>query len=272
MTIVTPKLCATDAIAVVLNAVQSLPVFVAGSAVAASVYSNVDDCSYDDVDAFCATQNTVMAAAERLLHLGFTLDERMAKVYNRWLKYGNNGWHTNSLKLERSDGLKVNLVYKTVGRSPVNSLAQVIESFDFGLLAVGYDASDGAFAPVRDMRGYLFPGHQPSGALPLMPNKRDAWRQGLISQYNGIREVGRYAKYAGYGFDMSLVKDDLVVGYWNAAAYLANRTDHKDKVLLGQIYESIAMAMEVDDIDKLSEAGREILYMDSLDEIMEALE
>jgi hypothetical protein len=264
------KMPARIAIEQVQQTLAGLPVYIAGSAVAAATYSIIDDFAYDDVDVFCSTPNALIASAQLLLNNGFVLDDKFTKVWRRWLKYGTKNWHTNSLKLELPAGanLKVNLVYKLVDGHPTTSLAQVIESFDFGLLAVGVDVESGNW---RDMRGYLFPDKNPDGPLPLMPNKQSNWRGGFISQYNGLREVGRYAKYHGYGFDMSAVKDDLVTGYWACAEYLTNRSD-PEKIQLGQIYESIAMYMENDDIVKLAEAGAEILYLDELDKIMEALE
>ena len=75
--------------------------------------------------------------------------------------------------------------------------------------------------PIQDMRAYLFPGHDINGPLPLMPQRRDAWRGGFISQYQGMRELGRYAKYARYGYDMSAVQNDLIEGYMNAATYMS---------------------------------------------------
>ena len=111
-----------------------------------------------------------------------------------------------------------------------------------------------------------------------MPNKRMDWRNGFISQYNGVREVGRYAKYVQYGHDLSLVKDDLVTGYWSAATYLKDRAGRaitgqdQDKALLAAIYETIAKMIEADQIDECAEAGKKILVLDQLDQIMEALE
>lgn len=264
------KVPALVAIEDVHKVVAGLPVYIAGSAVAASQYSQIKDDAYDDIDLFCSTAHVLIATASQLMHAGYELDDRFKRVWARWLRFGMKGWHTNSLKLEHpGTRVKINLVYKLTDKHPTSSLAQVIESFDFGLLAMGLDCEEGAW---RDMRAYLFPMHNPNGALPLMPNKRTNWRSGFISQYNGIREVGRYAKYHDYGFDMSLVKDDLVTGYWEAGSYLTNRTDNPEKVQLGQIYESIAMTMEKDDIVKLREVGKEILYLDELDKIMEALE
>lgn len=266
MVAVSPAGAAISGVAAV---VAGLPVYIAGSSVAAARLPLVNDLAYDDIDLFCASPNSLMSAAERLMAAGWRTPDRFSRVYHRWLRYGFNKWHTNSLKLEDSWGGKVNLVFKLVDGHATTSLAQVIESFDFGLLAQGFDCEDGQW---RDMRSYLFPSLNPDGPLPLMPNKRSNWRAGFISQYNGLREVGRYVKYADYGFDMSAVKDDLVCGYWAAAEYLLDRDDQPDKVKLGQIYQSIAIHMESDHWDEMRAAGAEILFLDDLDKIMEALE
>jgi hypothetical protein len=110
-----------------------------------------------------------------------------------------------------------------------------------------------------------------NGPLPMMPNKRANWRGGFISQYNGLREAIRYAKYVNYGYDLSLVKLDLVEGWYAAASYLTQR-DEVDKQQLGKIYEVIADKIQADDVDAITEAGEEILHMDELDAIMDALE
>ena len=241
------------------------PVFLAGSLVAAETYG-LD--SYHDVDLFCPTSQVLIATGQKLLDNGFKLDDRFDRVWHRWLRYGFKTWHTNSLRMHDSNGTEFNLVYKLTDGHPTTSLGQVIESFDFGLLATGYDLEPNI---KRDMRGYLFAGHSPHGPLPMMPNKRDNWRNGFISQYNGLREAGRYAKYHGYGYDMSLVKDDLVTGYWEAASYLGNRFE-EDKQQLGKIYEAIALKIEDDCIDELSEAYATLDFNDTLDKIMDALE
>ena len=251
----------------VLKNLATLPACVAGSVVASDLY-DLPLMDTSDVDVFCYTEQALINGISRLLASGYTLDERHDRVWGRWLKYGLRGWHTNSLKLHSPQGIETNLVYKLVGGVPMNSLASVLESFDFGLLASGYDLSDGAW---RDMRSFLFPTYDLTGPLPLMPNKREAWRNGFISQYNGLREAGRYAKYTRYGHDLSLVKDDLVTGYWQISSYLRDRGD-QDKLTLAQIYETIALKIEEDAIDELAEASKEILTLDSLDQILEVLE
>lgn len=261
---------ASALVADVLQRVKGEPVFLAGSLVAAETYGLT---GYHDVDLFCPTPQVFISLGTKLQMQGFKVEDRMARSWHRWLRYGFKSWHTNSFKLFDPNGIEWNLVYKLTDGHPTTSLAQVIESFDFGLLGTGYDVELGQF---RDMRDYLFPDFtrtliKMGCALPMMPAKRDNWRNGFISQYNGLRECGRYAKYQGYGYDLSLVKDDLSVGYWSAAAYLSTTFD-PEKQQLGKIYEAIAQHIDLDNIDQLSEAAKQIDYKDSLDVIMEALE
>jgi hypothetical protein len=257
---------ASALIADVRNLLRGSPVYLAGSLVAAETYGKNN--AHHDVDLFCPTPQVLISTGQKLLDAGFKLDDRFSRVWERWLRYGFKTWHTNSLRMHDAMGTEYNLVYKLTDGHPTTSLGQVLESFDFGLLATGYDLECGSF---RDMRGYLFPGLDPDGPLPMMPNKRSNWRNGFISQYNGLREIGRYAKYHGYGYDMSAVKDDLATGYMAAASYFTNAFD-ADKQQLGKIYEVCYIHIEDDNIDQLAEAAKLIDYKDSLDKIMEALE
>jgi hypothetical protein len=263
---------ASALVADVLQRVKGEPVYLAGSLVAAETYGLT---GYHDVDLFCPTPQVFISLGTKLQVAGFKPDERMERAWHRWLRYGFKSWHTNSFKLFDPNGMEWNLVYKLSDGHPTTSLAQVLESFDFGLLGTGYDVESVQF---RDLRPYLFPNEYRSkgntlhpSALPMMPNKRDNWRNGFISQYNGLRECGRYAKYTEYGYDLSLVKDDLSTGYWSAAAYLSTTFD-EEKQELGKIYEVIAQHIDLDNIQQLSDAAKKIDYKDSLDLIMEALE
>lgn len=257
---------AGDVIADVRNLLRGKPVFLAGSLVAEEAYGMSD--AHTDVDLFCPTEQALISTGQYLLDQGFKFGDRFERTWARWIRFGFNKWHTNSLKLHCPSGNEFNLVYKMTEGHPTTSLAQVIESFDFGLLAEGWDLESDTY---RDMRTYLFPDHSPSGPLPLMPNKRMNWRNGFISQYNGLREVGRYAKYHEYGYDMSQVKDDLVTGYYSAASYMLNHFD-AEKQQLGKIYETCAIKIEDDKIDELTESYKLLDFKDSLDQIMEALE
>lgn len=242
------------------------PVYFAGSLVAEEAHGLSN--AHSDVDLFCPTDQVLISIGQKLLDQGYKFGPRFERTWARWLRYGFNKWHTNSLRLISPGGVDTNLVYKTTDGHPTTSLSQVLESFDFGLLAVGYDLEENVY---RDLRPYLFPGMDIHGPLPMMPNKRSNWRNGFISQYNGLREAGRYAKYHNYGYDLSLVKDDLCTGYWAASSYFSTHFD-PDKQMLGRIYEAIALHIEADNIDELTQAAKQIDYKDALDAIMEALE
>lgn len=257
---------ASAIIADVRTLLRGSPVFLTGSLVAEEAYGKSN--AHSDVDLFCPTQQQLISTTQFLMCHGYTVDDRFKRVWARWLKYGMKNWHTNSMRLESPSGHETNLVYKLADGHATTSLAQVIESFDFGLLAMGYDLETDTY---RDMRSYLFPGMDPDGPLPLMPNKRESWRNGFISRYNGLREFGRYAKYYDYGYDLSGVKDDLCTGYRSAADYLVPHHD-AEKQQLGAIYEVIAETIERDDIAQLKQTTKMIDYDDPLDVIMDALE
>ena len=264
----------------IVNLLQGEPVSLVGSNVAIAMFGLTT--VGNDWDAFVPNEfmlGRVTGAASRL---GFTQQERDSKITRRWCQFGLNRWHTNSVHFITPEGHELNVVYKSVGGNPVQGLGQVLESFDFGHLAGGFDMQLGTF---HDMRQFLFEDYfdkylnlpfDPDGPLPLMPAKAEAWKQGLISQYNGIRELARYVKHHDYGFDMSLVKADLVTGYFNAANYWRDRLGTPEQ--MGQwstqstIYELAATKIEADDIDDLRDAAKQIDYSDSLDKIMEALE
>ena len=257
----------TELIGSVAQQLTALPACIAGSAVAAELHG-LPLGQFADVDVFCYSDAAMVAGAMRLMQAGFELEDRHSRVWHRWIKYGMSGWHTNSLKLLSPDGAEVNLVYKKINRHPLTSLSAVLESFDFGLLGAGYDLELGIF---QDMRTYLFPGLDIDGPLPLMPQRRDAWRGGFISQYQGMRELGRYAKYALYGYDMSAVQNDLIEGYMNAASYMSNRTE-PEKQMLARIYWVAADKLRMNDLNDLEEFGKLIVTTDTLDAIMDELE
>lgn len=244
------------------------PVFIAGSCVAADVYSKGEE-GFSDLDIFTPTEQVLISTVETLLHHGYTMDDRFSRVWHRWLKYGLKGWHTNSMRLFSKRDVETNVIYKIVDGHPTTTLGQVLESFDFGLLAVGYDLEqDSTF---RDLRPYLFPGMDITGALPMLPGRRDAWRNGFISRYNGLREAARYGKYHGYGYDMSLVKDDMVSGYRMIASYKLRHEDD-DSQTMGQIYSTLADRIEDDEVDELITSYKDLDFNDPLDEILAALE
>jgi hypothetical protein len=195
--------------------------------------------------------------------------------YDRWLAWDMNiSWRTNSVKLKgcfdpvNTEPYEVNVVYKTFEKQPVKRLSLVLESFDFGHLATGYELRTGEY---RDMRSFFFPRVADFSALPLLPDRADRWNNGLITQYTGIRQAGRAVKYHGYGYDMSNVMPALITGYRIAAAHHADHFD-PEKVTLGLIYDRLADHLEDGDYDKVREADALLPQWRDVDAILDRLD
>ncbi len=247
----------------------------AGSAVAAQQYGL--GTSYDDLDVFAYGNSSLISIANSLLERGFTFaSDNEAMKWDRWLAWDMNvGWKTNSIKLvgkidayKSIEPYEVNVVYKTFEKQPVKRLSLVLESFDFGHLASGYELRTGEW---RDMRPYFFPGASNYLSLPLLPDRQDRWRNGLITQYTGIRQAGRAVKYMGYGYDLSQVTPMLIDGYRIAAAHHADHFD-PNKVTLGEIYSRLADHLEDGDHDKIREADALLPQWRDVDAILERLD
>ena len=252
-------------IALLRSRLHGYRAFLCGSAVAAEAYGLEDAAK--DLDVFVPSEAMLIAVTQELLNLGYSLHERSQRIWARWLNYGVNGWHTNSIRLDSPEGIETNIVYKTVGKKPLRSLSQVLESFDFGCLAMGYTLEDGVF---RDLRPYMFPTYPDYSKLPLLPERHEAFTSGFVGQYQALRQFGRYARYHGYGHDMSLVKPALTEGYWSLSEFYSNHIKPELKPL-GGIFETIAVYIEQDEFTLLTEAAEEIGFQDDLDKIVEAL-
>ena len=191
---------AKDAVAKVLRDTTALPAFLTGSAVAAETYDLQQ--SYSDIDLFVPNEGSYFAVVTKLLCSGYRIEnDRFERMWDRHVNIGFNKWHTNSMKLiDNATGTEVNVIYKLVEGHQTTQLSQVIESFDFGLLGVGYETKTGTF---RDMRGYLFPGLDPNGPLPMIGYRSGTVGKGLMSQFIMQRTPGRYARYIEYGHDLS---------------------------------------------------------------------
>lgn len=245
---------------------------IAGSAVAAETYGLHE--SYDDIDIFAYGNSSMISIATLLLTNGFTFssdNERMK--FERWLSWDLNiGWRTNSVKLKGSvatnEEYEVNVVYKTFEKQPVKRLSLVLESFDFGLLATGWDLKTNAW---RDMRPFFFPGASTYISLPLLPDRQERWENGLITQYTGIRQAGRAVKYMSYGYDLSQVVPTLIDGYRIAASHHADHFD-PEKVALGEIYSRLADHLEDEEHDKIREADKLLPQWRDVDAILERLD
>lgn len=259
---------AKDAVEKVLKDVTGLPAFLAGSSVAAAVTGK--DHAYTDVDLFVPKEGAYFAMVQHLLNNGYMIgSDRFERMWLRHLTMGFNAWHTNSMKLlDQLTGLEVNVIYKRVDGHETTQLSQVIESFDFGVLGVGYETQTSTF---RDMRSYLFPDAKDLEVLPMMRYREDTVGKGYMSQHIMMRTPGRYARYAEYGYDMSLIKPSLVNGLNVFALYKLDRTKPEDQVL-GNIAMALAKHVEHDMFDELKEFERDLPKADGLDDIMASLE
>jgi hypothetical protein len=247
----------------------------AGSAVAAMEYGL--PFSYDDIDVFAYGNSSLISIVTMLTERGFEFaSDNEAMKFDRWLAWDLNiGWRTNSIKLRGYvDGpnplepYEVNVVYKTFEKQPVKRLSMVLESFDFGHLAVGIELRTNEF---RDMRPYFFPDMKDFKALPLLPDRHDRWSNGLITQYTGIRQAGRAVKYQRYGYDMSLVMPTLIDGYYIAAQHHEGHFD-PEKRTLGQIYARLGDHLQAEDYDAIEEADKMLPQWRDVDAILEVLD
>lgn len=264
---------AKAAIDKVLYDARGIFAFLTGSSAAAWV--NGKPHAYTDIDIFVPNAGTYFQLVERLLNNGYSPEsDRDAKTWRRHTQIGFKRWHTNSLKLtDDLTGTEINVVYKTVDGHETTRLSQVLESFDFGLLAVGFETKDGTF---HDMRSYFFPTAplqtQPGCPLGLLPYREEQITQGFMSQFVMLRTAGRYARYANeYGYDLSLVKPALIEGYNAYALYKSDRSKNDDTTL-GEIAATLARHIEDDAFDELHEFERQLPKADGLDEILASLE
>lgn len=245
------------------------PAVLTGSSVALRTYG-LKPSPITDLDVFTYTGEALMAAAAVLLQSpAFTLDERNRALHWRWMRYGLKGWHTQSLKLSHVSGHEVNLVFKTLGNRPTASALQVIETFDYGFLAQGYDLSLET-GQLTDLRTAFFPG-QDLNQLPLLPLRGQSWVKGLFMEHQGLKALSRYTRYAGYGFDMELVRQQLMQGYIQAAAFYQTSAN-VDKQRLGLIYETTATLLRQNDLAQLEAAGKAVPKKDQLEELLDTLQ
>lgn len=260
----------------VLEDLKGFRAFLAGSAAAAIAHDK--PMAYTDVDVFTPNQGVYYTAIQRLKDSGYSVaNDRFELMWDRQMNIGFNKWHTNSMKLiDDLTGTEVNVIYKLVDGHETTSLSQVIESFDFGLLGMGFDLHTSNF---HDMRSYLFPGFTQLASqtgwgipLPLLEYRHRQLSRGLMSQHIMLRTPGRYARYAGeYGYDLSLVKPVLIDGYIQYSSYKLDRTKPEDRAL-GEIAKALAIHLEDDAFDELQKFEQELPKADGLDQVLASLE
>lgn len=272
MTAATPHLTVNrppvgDVIHAMTTEFNGLNASLAGSAVSAMHYDKPD--AWGDIDLFAHNQFELVRMIEFALNNGWDLaTEKDAKTWNRWMRFGISNYRTNTLHLSNGHW-DVNMTYKTYEGRPVASLSQVLETFDWGLLAMGYDLKSGRFF---DFRPTYFPDHD-WDRLPMMDERMARWSQGLIVPYTGIRQAGRYHKYHHvYGYDLGAVKDVLVQGYRIAGEYHLNNAFDREKQTLGEIFVRLGEAVQADDWATLAEADTAMPIHRELDEFLNRID
>ncbi len=229
----------------VLSHLRGRPGFLVGSAVAAQVYGKPH--AYSDVDVFFPHPGALISTGQFMLDHGAVLDEQEQRKWNRWLLMGMGDWHTNSIRMELLSGIEVNLVYKVVGKRPLTSLMQVLESFDFGYVAMGYDLERGTF---HDGRSFWFgTGYDPEH-LGFLPHREWQWLNATIGRFTGVRQPQRWAKFADRGYDMHPSRDVLARGLRITAAHYQGKDDPEYREY-APLYVAIADMVEDYDIPGL---------------------
>jgi hypothetical protein len=224
---------------------------------------------FNDVDLFVPSQGELFALTQDLLSQGFYMDDRNDRVWYRWRNYGLGKWQTNSIKLFSMENIEYNIVYKLVNGHPLQTPVQVVESFDFGGLAMAWSVQHQSF---HDFRPALFPLEPDLNNCPMFDTKRMNWRQGFMSWHEGMNQPHRFVRY----FDRKLislenVRDDLVTGFEASALYHLDK-DAEDMQMKGQFYQRMVFLLE----NRLHDEIRDFYAQnwkssDPLDQIMEAL-
>lgn len=260
------KPTAHEAVGLVRQDLAGTYTMLAGSAVAAEFYDK--PAQYDDLDVFCPTAEQAVSVIQFYLDKGAVMEPRNHRAWQRWRKWGVGNWQTNSIKLELLHGVELNIIFKRERGNAVRTLHEVLGGFDFGHLAMGYDMRTDTF---RNMQSYFYgEGVDPHAPLEMMPDRRDDWVEGFMSDWSGPRQGYRYGKHVQYTYDLSAVKPDMIRGYVAAAEYHGGKDTHRNQ-LLAEIYEAQAEKVRDDRIDELVDAYQEIEFEDSLDQMHKVL-
>ena len=254
---------AAQAVGEVRHILRGRPGFLVGSSVAGMVY----DRDYTDVDVFVPSLMALASNAQFLLDQGAALSEQEQRKWNRWGAFDAGDWSTNSIKLELLSGIEVNLVYKTVGKSPLTTIEAVLGSFDFGYVTMGYDLRTDTY---HDGREFWFGRHCDFNALGMMLQREMQWRNASLSRFTGVRQAERFAKFASRGYNMWPSVDPLVAGYRITAAHYLTRDD-PEYTEYAPLYLALADLIAAYDIDALLTAYKGLVKHDPVGSLTAAM-
>lgn len=244
---------------------QGQPASIAGSLVAAHLYG-IDD--FNDVDIFMDSHESLHFALGKLEAEGFELQPASARKMSFTHRWGRNNFHVETYRTFSPEGIEYNLSHKKLGGNSVRTLTGVLHSFDFGFLLAGYDCLAPTFEDAfLDLRLAYFPKEMSSGsALPMIPDKAQAWVRGEFGKNNAIRQAHRTAKYALRGYDMAAVVPQLVTGYQIAAADFIDRDTNESK-FMGEIYLAIVEHMLLGDWEGLNDACAQLGFNEPVEHL-----
>ena len=258
---------------------EGAPAVLVGSSVAIAAYGLTG--TGNDLDIFVSNEFAFGSLTAKAVSYGFVMaDDRDAKMVRRWQRNGIGSFHTNTTHLTSPEGVDVNITFKKAHGRALSTVSDVVESFDFGHLAMGFDLELGTFHDYREVlfTDYLRKQGKTFGdltALPFLPHKEEAWQQGLISHYSAIRQFARYVKHYDYGFHLTEVTETMVKGYNIAADYWGGRdgsdSQKEEYRLKAGIYRLIANKMKAHDIVDMRASVAHIDFTDPLDAVYDSL-
>lgn len=249
----------------VLALFKGMPMSLVGSAVAAKAHGRADA---HDIDVFVPSQQMFIAAVQRALDTGWHFQGRTPRQWAVILRTGfSNKFNVQTLRLFNDDEIELNVSLRREYGNYLQDLSQVLEAFDFGLLAVGYNLEHVTY---HDMRSYLFPGLDVNGPLPFTPKRLFALSNGYLSSYAMYRQVDRLIKYTGYGYDMSACTQ-TVVNALRLMAQDALDSNAEDAPANAVIFPMLADRIEAGQLDEIKSAMLAIKDQDPLTEILDRL-
>jgi len=277
---------------------QGLPLraYVSGSAVAATFYSEVAaakgdpveadiwDHKWNDVDVF-VNRNSLFALVSALSMVGWKI-ETNPRLVAMLTRQKHMRFHTNSIHLKSPSGYDLNVIFKYVEGSEVDSLYDVLFSFDLCLLGIGFN-DNGKFVDLRPAMVEHTPDFTPGGLLThagqmtydfagqpsgLLPYRDFTYGEGLFSDFSLPRILDRLVKYGiVYGYDIHEAMPRVIQGLKLYAEYKLMRGGD-DAQALATVALTSAAALERGDLlaiskslPKLREEDPWVSYLKSLE-------
>lgn len=252
---------------------------------------------YGDVDCFMLNPggdaSHMVRADERLLGKGYLYDGDRQEVTMRRIDVnGQPRWITNSVKLVSPEGIKVNLINKTVNGNRMLDAYDVLKTFDWSWLTVAaWDLHTGGMVHLETsmQEFYASQGRE----FLLLTNRLDDFLDGIMSEHVMMRQMPRLAKYVvrlvaahewavAYGkqneantfanllVQAGKISSFMVKAYQQYANFMWDRTDTKSRTL-GDVAGAFAGAAEKGNWQLILDVALKYGSRDSLDRLVDEL-